>query len=113
VNQKEIYEHLGAVIKRRRKQLGLRQRDLAARLAISRGSLANIETGNQGVLVHQLYRLAEALNLPPDDFLMPISEQSNELQQAWADAIPADLKPEQRRQIARLIGAESDPAKGE
>jgi transcriptional regulator with XRE-family HTH domain len=113
VNQREIQQHLGSVIRRRRKQLELRQQDLAAQLGISRGSLANIEIGKQGVLVHQLYSFAEALGLRPEDFLAPLPDKTNPLQEPWAEAIPADLKLEQRKQIARLIGDQREPQKGE
>ena len=99
----EIYRHLGGVIKKRRKFLNLKQHDIAKRLRISRGSLANIETGRQGVLVHQLYRFAEVLGLQPDDFLLPVAPKSSVLEEEWTEAIPAGLKPGQREQIARLL----------
>ena len=111
----EIYGHLGAVIKKRRKILNLKQHDVAKRLRISRGSLANIETGRQGVLVHQLYRFAEVLGLQPSDFLLPVTPQSSVLGEEWTEAIPAGLKPVQREQIARLLDGSpkaSDQTKG-
>src|SRR5437016_3336973 len=67
----ELYDQLGTLIRNRRKKLLLTQRDLAARIGISRASLANIETGRQKVLVHQLYALATALDLAPSDLLPP------------------------------------------
>ena len=103
VNPDKIYQHLGGVIKQRRKKLGLKQHDVAARLRISRGSLANIETGRQGVLVHQLYRFASVLGLQPSDFLLPVAQETSALEAEWTEAIPADLKPQQREQIARLL----------
>lgn len=99
----QIYRHLGAVIRRRRKFLGLRQEDLAKILKISRGALSNIETGRQGVLVHQLYHFSEFLGVQPSDFLLPAPPESNALEAKWMDAIPANLKPRQREQIARLL----------
>ncbi len=96
-----VYEYIGSLIKRRRKQLGLKQHHLATRLGISRGSLANIETGRQGVLVHQLYKFAAALDLKPHDFLPPSSDAL--LKGAWSDVIPTNLNAQQREQIARLL----------
>ena len=69
VSPDPIYTELGLLIRARRKALNLRQKSLASELGISRGSLANIETGRQSILVHQLYRFAAALRLPPHDLL--------------------------------------------
>lgn len=103
-----VYQQIGAVIQRRRKQLGLKQQGLAASLGISRGSLANIETGRQSILVHQLYKFAKALNLSPSD-LLPSSSAPPPLQHDWSTVLPAGLKPQQQEQIARLLeGAQSE-----
>lgn len=97
-----IYKHIGAVIRARRKTLGLKQETLAGKLGISRGSLANVETGRQNVLVHQLYRYANALQLTPFDLLPPASPdhfrtESEEL------PLPDNLKALQKEQITRLF----------
>lgn len=78
---------------------------LARRLGISRASLANIETGRQSILVHQLYGFAEALDLSPSDFLLPAEKVTAS---AWEAEMPSDLKPKQKEQLARLI-AEARP----
>ena len=107
MNPDPIYKQIGALIQRRRKQLGLKQHGLAASLGISRGSLANIETGRQSILVHQLYNFAEALKLAPSD-LLP-SGSAPPLQHDWSGVLPAGLKPQQQEQIARLLeGAQSE-----
>jgi transcriptional regulator with XRE-family HTH domain len=95
-----IYPHLGAAIKARRKTLGMKQKTLAGMLSISRGSLANIETGRQSVLVHQLYRFAEALELSPSDLLPPPTKTKSSTQDL---PLPAGLKAQQKEQIARLF----------
>lgn len=100
-----VYKTIGTIIRGRRRRLEWPQETLAARLGISRATLANIETGRQRVLVHQLYAFAEALQLKPSDLLPPASEG-----QAAADLsklpIQGDVNPEQREQIARLIGSQ-------
>ena len=98
-----IYQHIGAVIRTRRNALKprLTQEALAQRVGISRASLANIETGRQNVLVHQLYALADALSLDPSDFLLPANQ--NTTGQEPSDFLPADLKPRQMQDIVRLI----------
>jgi transcriptional regulator with XRE-family HTH domain len=98
----ELYDQLGTLIRSRRKKLLLTQQDLAARIGISRASLANIETGRQKVLVHQLYSLATALYLAPSDLLPPVA--ASESSRDWSILpFPDDLKVEQKKQIARLL----------
>jgi transcriptional regulator with XRE-family HTH domain len=66
-----LYAALGNLIRARRKEQKLTQEKLAASIGISRASLANIETGRQKVLVHQIYALADALGAPVGDLLPP------------------------------------------
>lgn len=49
----------------------MRQKNLAAFVGISRGTLANIETGRQNLHVHQLYNFARALKLRSPADLLP------------------------------------------
>jgi transcriptional regulator with XRE-family HTH domain len=102
-----LYKTIGAVIRSRRKTLGLRQEELARTLGIARGSLANIETGRQGILVHQLYRFAQALAVTPVDLLPPSTESPKP--DFAGLPLPADLKPQQREQIARLLDQVETP----
>src|SRR6266852_9416336 len=68
----QVYKQIGAIIKARRKTLNnMKQEKLAGLLGISRGSLANIETGRQGILVHQLYKFSAALQLKTPIDLLP------------------------------------------
>ena len=102
MNPDPIYRHIGAVIRERRKVFRMTQDKLAKRLAISRASLANVETGRQRLLVHQLYRLAAELGLRPGDFLPPAAEAVTKPGAATLP-LPKGLKPEEREQIARLF----------
>jgi transcriptional regulator with XRE-family HTH domain len=97
-----IYKHIGAVIRARRKTLGLKQEDLAKALGISRGSLANVETGRQNVLVHQLYNYAAALTLSPFD-LLPQPAIDHGRAERTELPLPDDLKAQQKEQIARIF----------
>lgn len=104
VKYDELYDRLGTLIRDRRKKLLLTQHELAGRIGISRASLANIETGRQKVLVHQLYALATALDLAPSDLLPPMA--ASESSRDWSNLpLPDDLKVEQKKQIARLLDA--------
>ena len=97
-----IYKHIGALIKARRRTLQLKQENLAGMLGISRGSLANIETGRQSVLVHQLYKFAAALQLTPFDLLPQPSTDQFEAGRTELP-LPDGLKAQQKKQVAHLF----------
>jgi transcriptional regulator with XRE-family HTH domain len=97
-----IYTHIGSVIKARRKTLRMKQEGLSSLLGISRGSLANIETGRQSILVHNLYKIAAVLELSPFDLLPDLL--SAEPISSKADLpLPDNLKADQKEQVANLF----------
>src|ERR1700693_1392747 len=59
----EIYRLIGSRIAARRKDLRLKQVEVAAHIGLTRASLANIEKGRQKIMLHQIYRIAEALRI--------------------------------------------------
>jgi transcriptional regulator with XRE-family HTH domain len=67
----DVYRALGANAARRRRELGLTQAAVAASIGLTRASLANIETGRQQVMLHQVYLLADALGLDSIEPLAP------------------------------------------
>jgi transcriptional regulator with XRE-family HTH domain len=97
-----IYKTIGGLIKAKRKALEMKQEHLAGDLGISRGSLANIETGKQSILVHQLYRFAEKLKFAPADLLPPAPAELLDVDQTDLP-LPSDLKGKQKEQVARLF----------
>lgn len=104
MDSRELYGRVGVLIKNGRRQRGLSQGELAATLGISRASLANIETGRQGLLLHHLYRIAASLEVDVGTLLPPQTLAAPEIEGL---PLPAGLKPEQRAQIARMIHAET------
>ena len=94
-----LYSLLGSRIKEYRLLLGLTQERLASELNVSRASLANVETGRQKVLVHQLYRLAEKLDVKITD-LLPDPEELERIQRFDNLSFSRKLTPEERQQIA-------------
>jgi transcriptional regulator with XRE-family HTH domain len=72
----EIYATMGRRVRARREDLRLTQADLAAKIGLSRASIANIEGGRQAVLLHQFLALAEALTIPPMD-LIPFAQPAS------------------------------------
>ena len=73
MNEWSIYPALGEAVATRRKAMRLTQAQVATKVGISRASIANIESGRQKVLLHQVYLLAEALKLPSIMSLLPKS----------------------------------------
>jgi transcriptional regulator with XRE-family HTH domain len=104
-----LYREVGSLIRRRRRALDLTQAKLAAKLGISRGALANIETGRQGLLLHQLYRFAAALEVTVDGLLPAVGDDAT-VAEAHELPLPEGLTPEQETQIARVF-SEPGPRK--
>ncbi len=103
-----FYKSLGDLIRRRRKQLKLTQDKLAARLHVSRASIANIETGRQKVLVHQLFDLAAALSMTVENFLVtpadePVNKKVEDL------PLPSNLSEKQKIQVSQVFGDLKNP----
>jgi transcriptional regulator with XRE-family HTH domain len=71
MNEGDLYRSVGQAIALRRRELKRTQDEIAATVGLSRASLANIETGRQKILLHYLYRLAIALELPGIEALLP------------------------------------------
>lgn len=97
-----LHREVGSLIRRRRRALDLTQAKLAARLGMSRGALANIETGRQNLLLHQLYRFAAALEMNIHD-LLPAVEAASDLVPSRDLPLPEGLTPEQESQVARVF----------
>lgn len=94
-----IYKHIGELIRARRKTLEMKQETLSTLLGISRGSVANIEIGRQNVLIHQLYKIAAALQLSPFDLLPPPLTDQHKGDRTELP-LPSDLKAQHKSQVA-------------
>lgn len=85
--EERLYQAIGRRIASARKERSPRwtQSDLATHTAgaLSRSTLANIESGRQRVSVHQLYEISAALGLAPADLL----PQPHELPPAAEDLL--------------------------
>ena len=71
MDEQSIYRELGRAVATRRKMVGLTQAEVAKDVGISRASIANIESGRQKVLLHQVYGLVKALDLKAITELVP------------------------------------------
>lgn len=67
-----IYRLLGAKIEQTRSVLGWTQHELAKKVNMSRGSIANIELGRQRILLHDVEKFAGAFNMAPKALLRGI-----------------------------------------
>jgi transcriptional regulator with XRE-family HTH domain len=78
-----VNEGFGRRLVRARRLKELSQAELALKVGLSRTAIANLESGNQGVLLHHVFALGRALNvdvrelLPPADELGPVSIHSS------------------------------------
>ncbi|MDI1344830.1 MAG: helix-turn-helix transcriptional regulator [Pseudolabrys sp.] len=106
MQENQLYTALGANIASRRRALGLTQAQLSDTVGLSRASLANIERGNQKVLLHHVYRLAEALSFSEISHLLPAVRTNRVLsddQPATVFTGVESLTDAQRKQIESLI----------
>lgn len=104
MDENRLYEALGRSIAAHRKALGKTQAEIASKLSLSRASLANIERGNQKVLLHQIYKIAEALELTSISQLIPIHLDIEQDNQEIAIISTGDsLTVEQMSQLERFV----------
>ena len=104
-----FYEILGRRIKSQRTKQRLTQEQLGSRLtpAMTRASIANIETGKQRVLAHTLIELAEALDvrlldLVPNTTQKPPTAARKDL--AAELVSKADMSPRKATALAAKLG---------
>jgi transcriptional regulator with XRE-family HTH domain len=64
-----VYRVFGSRLRALRAQRDLPQEELAALSGLTRASIANIERGRQRVLLHQVIRFAEALQVTVADLI--------------------------------------------
>lgn len=67
-----VYRAFGARIEMLRRTLGMNQMELAKKVRMSRGSIANIETGRQRILLADVDKFAESFGISPRQLLKGI-----------------------------------------
>lgn len=67
-----VYRQFGIKIEAMRQNIGINQKELADRVGMSRGSIANIETGRQRVLLADVEVFAKAFGTNPKHLLKGI-----------------------------------------
>ena len=66
---KALDRSIGTRVRTRREQLGVTQEDLGTAVGLTRASIANVESGKQGLYVSTLVALAAALDITPASLL--------------------------------------------
>jgi len=79
----EIYERTGRSVAARRREIGVSQTELAKRCGLTRGSIANIESGRQRPTLHTLSDIAGALEV---DMLSLLPSPAGDEEEAASDA---------------------------
>ncbi|MXW65129.1 MAG: ImmA/IrrE family metallo-endopeptidase [Bacteroidetes bacterium SB0662_bin_6] len=98
----EIYKRVGRNVAERRREIRLSQTELAERCGLTRGSIANIESGGQRPRLHTLSDIAEALEVDMHS-LLPASEADTQGEEEMSDVSgPAWLR---EKPLAFLIGS--------
>lgn len=80
LSDEQIYFIIGRKIKETRTRLGITQTELAKRVHMVRTSLTNIESGEQKLPIHVLYRIAGVLKVPITSLLPEIEEQEMDIE---------------------------------
>lgn len=104
----KLYAALGRAVAKRRNELKLTQAHVAERIGLTRASLANIETGRQKLLLHQVYRLVNALQLDSILDLAPTSfvfdaEPTLERRKSALPLAPGKVTETQKQQLENVV----------
>lgn len=73
MNRKEINIQIGEILRRRRVEIGMTQRELSQATEMTQPSIIAIEKGRRGISLYTLYRLCQELDLTIE--LMPKTQK--------------------------------------
>ncbi len=73
----KYYEYVGAAIRDRRNELKLSQQTVANRIGISRGAYSQYETGKNAISMEIWFKIADVLNLDPNEIPMKALQYAN------------------------------------
>jgi transcriptional regulator with XRE-family HTH domain len=96
--QHTFYKALGARIRELRGPLS--QEQLAKIVKLTRTSIVNIEAGRQKLLLHNLFKIADALGVRPTELLSPLEPARGEIPVV---KLPADIAGPVNRWVQRGV----------
>ena len=99
----EIYERVGRNVAGRRREIGLSQTELAERCGLTRGSIANIESGRQRPTLHTLSDIAGALEVDMRSLLSSPEGNAGDEEDAAGAVAGAVLAGVAARALIRMI----------
>lgn len=103
-DRQKLYEIVGRRVTEARKAAKLTQEELALSVSLTRTSITNIEKGRQKLLLHTLFDLAHAMQVPVSQLMPNLEPAENQIGQK----INGDLSRAEREWI---ISELSKPAK--
>jgi transcriptional regulator with XRE-family HTH domain len=95
-----VYRFFGRRLRDLREERRVPQQELATLSGLTRGSIANIESGRQRVLLHQLLHFAEALGVEVSDLVPKISQATEA-----SDSANRTLMEDYLRRLRLTVGA--------
>jgi transcriptional regulator with XRE-family HTH domain len=99
-----LYKEFGLVLRAARKKAKLTQSDVADRVGLTRTSITNIERGTQHIALHQLFLLASAVGVQPEDLLPDQEAALEDLVSAKALRAVQAEDEEGQAFVARVLG---------
>ena len=109
----EIYERVGRNVAGRRREIGLSQTELAERCGLTRGSIANIESGRQRPTLHTLSDIAGALEVDMLSLLSSPGGNAGDEEEAAGAVARAVLAGVAARALIRMIRSSAPEDAGE
>ena len=76
MNDAALLNHLGNAIRRRRRELGLSQEELAERAGLHRNYIGGVERGERNVGFRNLARISSALEITMADLMYRTEKES-------------------------------------
>jgi transcriptional regulator with XRE-family HTH domain len=97
-----LYKDFGRLVRDHRRRVRVTQSQLGERIGLSRTSITNIEQGRQKVLLHQIFALAESLEIRPEALLPAVtpSEMSPRIEEKLDKHLKGTEKDWARRIVA-------------
>lgn len=72
----KYYEYVGKAIRERRRELHLSQLAVATKIGVTRGAYSQYETGKNAISMEVWFKIADALDLDPNEIPMKAIEFS-------------------------------------
>lgn len=98
-----LYKAFGKMVRlHRERQSDLTQEKLGGLIGLSRTSITNIEKGRQHVALHQVYAIAEALNVQPE---VVLPKMGGDVALSWvSEKLPPGTDKQITEWASKIVG---------